>query len=114
VHKGQLEQGLDHLSLSLAMFVSRVYVATVALLSLRSFASASPLVTRAVQGAWNPPVTAPKAGDVWTVRSTQLVTWNTDEISPSAANNTGSLLLGYFDGYKEGENLDIGQSNDEP
>ena len=96
------------------MFVSRVYVATVALLSLRSFASASPLIARAAQGAWSPPVTAPKAGDVWTVRSTQLVTWNTNEIPPSAANNTGTLLLGYFGGYKEGENLDVGQSNHEP
>jgi len=90
------------------MFVSRVYVATVALLSLHSFVSGSPLVTRAVQGAWSPPVTAPKAGDVWTVRSTQLVSWNTDEIPPSAANNTGTLLLGYFDVNNEGENLDIG------
>jgi len=95
------------LSLSSAMFMSRVYVATVALLSLHSFASASPLVARAVQGAWNPPVTAPKAGDVWTVRSTQLVTWATDEIPPSSANSTGTLLLGYFDGYSQGENLDI-------
>ena len=90
------------------MFMSRVYVATVALLSLHSFVSASPLVTRAVQGAWSPPITAPQARDVWTVRSTQLVSWNTDEIPPSAANNTGTLLLGYFDVYKEGENLDIG------
>jgi len=93
------------------MFVSRVYVATVALLSLHSFASASPLVARAAQGAWTPPVTAPKARDVWTVGSTQLVSWNTDEIPPSAANNTGTLLLGYFEGYKQGENLDIGQWN---
>ena len=91
------------------MFVSRVYVATVALLSFHSFVSASPLVTRAAQGAWNPPLTAPKAGDVWTVRSTQLVSWSTEDIPPSASNNTGTLLLGYFEGYKEGENLDIGQ-----
>jgi len=93
------------------MFVSSFYIATVALLSLRSFVSASPLVARAVQGAWSPPVTAPKAGDIWTVRSTQLVSWNTDEIPPSSANNTGTLLLGYFDGYEGGENLDIGEPN---
>lgn len=114
-HKSQLEHGLDSfLSLSSTMFMSRVCVATVALLSLRSFVSASPLVARAVQGVWTPPVTAPKAGDVWTVGSTQLVSWKSDEIPPSAANNTGTLFLGYFDGYREGENLDIGQPNDVP
>ena len=93
------------------MFISPVYVATVALLSLHSFVSASPLVARAGQGAVNPHITAPKAGDVWTVGSTQLVTWDTNEIPPSAANNTGTLILGYFDGHSSGENLDMGQSN---
>ena len=88
-----------------------VYVATVALLSLCSFASASPLVVRAGQGVWNPPITAPQAGDVWTVGSTQLVTWDTDQIPPSAADDTDTLLLGYFDDHGEGENLDIGQPN---
>lgn len=93
------------------MFVSPAYVVTVALLSLRSFVFASPLVTRAAQGAWTPPVTAPQAGDVWTIGSTQLVTWDTHEIPPSASNKTGILLLGYFDD-SEGENLDMGEPND--
>ena len=95
------------------MFVSLVYAATVALLSLRSFASAFPFVARAGQGTVNPPITAPQAGDVWTVGSTQLVTWDTDEIPPSAADSTGTLLLGYFDGHSRGENLDIGQLDDD-
>jgi len=89
------------------MFLSLVYVATVALLPLHSFASASPFVARAGQGVWSPPVTAPQAGDAWSVGSTQLVTWDTDGIPPSAADNTGTLLLGYFEGSSEGENLDI-------
>jgi len=94
------------------MFLPLVCAATVALLSLHSFVSASPLVARAAQGAWNPPITAPQAGDVWTVGSTQLVTWDTSQIPPHAASNTGTLLLGYFDGHTRNENLDVGQSDD--
>ena len=93
------------------MFISGVYAATVALLSLRSFVSAFPLATRAGQGTWNPPITAPKAGDIWTVGSTQTVTWDTKKIPPSAANRNGTLLLGYFDGPAEHENLDISKPN---
>lgn len=92
------------------MFVSLAYAATVALLSLRSFVYASPLVPRAGQGVWNPHVTAPGAGDVWTVGSTQLVTWDTDDIPPSAMGRTGTLLLGYFDEGTHGENLDTCES----
>jgi hypothetical protein len=92
------------------MSASLVYVATVALLSLHSFAIASPLVARAGQVVWSPPITAPEAGDVWTVGSTLLVSWDASEVPPSAANNTGTLLLGYWD--DSGENLDIGQLNE--
>jgi len=91
------------------MFVTLVYVASVALSSLHSFVSASPLVARAAQGSWIPPVTAPKEGDVWMVGSTRLVTWDTNGIPSSAANSTGTLLLGYFDGYTASENLNTGQ-----
>jgi hypothetical protein len=87
------------------MFALFVYLAPVALLSLHSFVHSSPLVAREGQGAWNPPITAPSAGDVWPVGSTQLVTWDTHHIPPSAMNNTGTLLLGYFDGDTHGENL---------
>jgi len=92
------------------MFVPLVYAATVTLLSLRSLVSAVPLVARAGQGAWNPPITTPRAGDVWTAGSSQNVTWDTSKIPPSAENNTGILLLGYYD-ESEGENLDIGESD---
>lgn len=92
------------------MSASLAYVATVALFSLHSFAIASPLVARAGQVVWSPPITAPEAGDVWTVGSTQLVSWDTNEVPPSAANNTGTLLLGYWD--DSGENLDVGQLNE--
>lgn len=92
------------------MFVSLVYTATVALFSLRSLVSAVPLVARAGQGAWNPPITTPREGDVWTVGSPQNVTWDTSQIPPSAVNKTGILLLGYY-GESDGENLDIGESD---
>lgn len=88
------------------MFVSLVYATTVALLSLHSFVSASPLVARSGHGIWNPPITAPKAGDVWIVGSPQTVTWDTNKIPPHAANKTGTLLLGYYDGHTNSENLD--------
>jgi hypothetical protein len=87
------------------MFLSLVYAATPALLFLHSFVYASPVVG---QGVWNPPITTPREGDVWTIGSTQLVTWSTDTIPPSAANNIGTLLLGYFDGDDRDENLDNG------
>ena len=91
------------------MFATFVYATSVALLSLRSFVYASPLVARGSLGVWNPPITAPSAGDVWTVGSTQLVTWDTGEIPHSSMDNTGTLLLGYFDGDTHGENLDTCQ-----
>jgi len=92
------------------MFVPLVYTATVALFSLRSLVSAVPLVARAGQGAWNPPITTPREGDVWTAGSPQNVTWDTSNIPPSAVNKTGMLLLGYY-GESDGENLDIGGSD---
>ena len=99
--------GCDYLSL-LGHVCTLVYTATVALLSLRSFVSAAPLVPRARQGAWNLPITAPQAGDVWAVGSSQNLTWDTSKIPHSAEDNTGILLLGYYD-ESEGENLDIGK-----
>jgi hypothetical protein len=92
------------------MLETLVYAATVALLSLGSFVYSSPLVARAGRIVWNPPITSPGAGDVWTVGSTQLVTWDTNEVPPYAVNNTGTLLLGYFDGDSPSENLDTSQS----
>jgi len=92
------------------MFVSLVYTATAALLSLRSFVCASPLIMgREGHGVWNPHITAPSEGDVWTVGSTQLVTWDTGDIPHYAKDNTGTLLLGYFDGSTH-EHLDTRES----
>jgi len=88
------------------MFVSLIPVATVALLSLRSFVSASPLVARHRHGAYSPPITSPQEGVDWEVGSTQTVTWDASNIPPSAANDTGTLILGYLDGYSDNENLD--------
>lgn len=93
------------------MFLSLVPVVTVALLSLRSFVSASPLVARSRHGAYNPPITSPREGDDWEVGSIQTVTWDASHIPPSAENDTGTLLLGYLNEYSDNENLDTSKSD---
>lgn len=53
-----------------------------------------------------PPITAPKAGDVWTIGSQQLVTWDTSSIV-EPTKETGLILLGTL---KDGnEVLDTGE-----
>ena len=83
------------LFLSLTMFVSPVYVASHPFTppSLRIRFS---LIARAGQGILDPPITAPQAGELWTVGSIQFITPDIDGIPPSAAGDTGTLL-GYFD-----------------
>lgn len=88
------------------MFVSLVPVTTVALLSLRSFVFASPLVARHRHGVYNPPITSPREGDDWEVGSTQTVTWDATHIPPSAVNDTGTLFLGYLNENSDNEHLD--------
>ncbi|KAH9859136.1 hypothetical protein C2E23DRAFT_718259 [Lenzites betulinus] len=54
----------------------------------------------------DPPITSPKAGDVWTVGSTQLITWDTSNIV-DPTDVTGEILLGTLvDGQ---EDLDTGE-----
>ena len=56
----------------------------------------------------SPPITSPRAGDMWPVGSSQIVTWDTSSIPQSGKNNTGTIVLGYNDGTGS-ENLDIGK-----
>ncbi|EIW53254.1 uncharacterized protein TRAVEDRAFT_87231, partial [Trametes versicolor FP-101664 SS1] len=53
-----------------------------------------------------PPITSPKAGDVWTVGTTQTVTWNTTGIPASVGNPIGGMLLGYLEDGQQ--HLDTG------
>ncbi|KAL5501699.1 hypothetical protein ACEPAH_8959 [Sanghuangporus vaninii] len=54
---------------------------------------------------YNPLITYPTAGVVWTVGETKTVTWKADEIPEELKNSTGTILLGYNE--DDSENLDI-------
>ena len=56
---------------------------------------------------YNPMITYPTAGVVWTVGETKTVTWRTEEIPKELKNSTGTILLGYNENGSE--NLDIGR-----
>lgn len=56
---------------------------------------------------FRPPITAPVAGDAWTVGSVQTVTWETKDIPPEVMNETGLILLGYIEEGSTNEHLDI-------
>ncbi|OJT06989.1 hypothetical protein TRAPUB_2190 [Trametes pubescens] len=52
-----------------------------------------------------PPVTAPKAGDLWTVGSKQVVTWDASSI-PSNTTETGVAFLGFLEDGSDDEHID--------
>ncbi|KAL5524450.1 hypothetical protein ACEPAF_9590 [Sanghuangporus sanghuang] len=56
---------------------------------------------------YNPLITYPTAGVVWTVGETKTITWETSEIPEELRNSTGTILLGYNE--DDSENLDIAQ-----
>ncbi|KAI0820046.1 hypothetical protein BC628DRAFT_1423242 [Trametes gibbosa] len=55
--------------------------------------AAAAAVSAAPSDVIRPPITAPKAGDVWKTGSTQLVTWDTSNIV-NPTGETGVILLG--------------------
>lgn len=57
----------------------------------------------------SPDITSPTVGQIWTVGSTQNVTWDTSKIPDSGKNNTGLILLGYSEAGSDSENLDISE-----
>ncbi|KAH9168462.1 hypothetical protein EDB89DRAFT_2073897 [Lactarius sanguifluus] len=54
----------------------------------------------------SPEVTSPTEGAIWPIGSKQPVTWDTSKIPPSGQNNTGRILLGYFQDDDDSEHLD--------
>ncbi|KAJ4481973.1 hypothetical protein J3R30DRAFT_3699293 [Lentinula aciculospora] len=70
------------------------------LLALSQLVSTSPvLVTREAEVVWSPTITYPDGNDtVWQSGPTVYnMTWYTDDIPEDAQNNTGVIMLGYFD-----------------
>jgi len=72
-----------------------------------STTTATPVDARTSLVVVSPPITSPHAGDIWPVGSEQLVQWDTSGIPDKARGNTGSIVLGYDDGWSSSENLDF-------
>ncbi|KZT11949.1 uncharacterized protein LAESUDRAFT_733847 [Laetiporus sulphureus 93-53] len=53
----------------------------------------------------SPDITSPTLLTVWTVGSTQTITWDVSKVPQTGANATGLVLLGYSE--DKSENLDI-------
>jgi len=71
-----------------------------------STTTATPVDARAALIVVTPPVTSPKAGDIWTIGTGQLVEWDTSDIPDEAKDYTGTIVLGFDDGFSSSENLD--------
>lgn len=56
---------------------------------------------------YDPPITKPQAGDVWTSGSNQTVKWDVSRIGDDGHNTTARLLLGHKDPGSLTEYLDI-------
>lgn len=56
---------------------------------------------------YDPPITAPHAGDVWPVKSSQTVKWDVTRIGDDGLNSTARLLLGHVEPSTGAEYLDI-------
>ena len=64
----------------------------VALFALFSFVDALPM-TLVSRDVYVPPITAPKAGDVWPIGSTQTVTWDNSNPPKQITNPIGQIYL---------------------
>ena len=82
------------------MFANKFAALFTALVAAASVVSAAPAED------FEPHITAPTAGAVWHIGSTQNVTWDTSNIPPSNVNQTGLILLGYLVNGSEDEHLD--------
>jgi hypothetical protein len=78
-------------------------------LAASTTASPAPATKREELIVVTPHIEIPTKGTVWITGSTELVKWDTSDIPPSGQNNTGTILLGYFDGTGS-ENLDFSKS----
>jgi len=61
--------------------------------------------TKVVRGDTFPAIIYPSAGVVWTVGTTQKVTWDTSVVPPEDSATTAEIILGWLD--STGENLQI-------
>ncbi|TFK93080.1 hypothetical protein K466DRAFT_594675 [Polyporus arcularius HHB13444] len=77
----------------------------VALATVATAASAA--AVRAADEVFSPTITAPHAGDQWTVGSIQTITWDTSSIPSANQNQSGLILLGYVEDGQIDEHLDI-------
>ncbi|KAL6302859.1 hypothetical protein BKA93DRAFT_381266 [Sparassis latifolia] len=84
------------------MFFTSVLTAMFATLAASTLATP---ISRAEDDIVSPQITYPTTGAVWIPFTNQTVTWDTSNIAPADANNTGLLLLGYNEANSE--HLDI-------
>ncbi|KAJ7069653.1 hypothetical protein C8F01DRAFT_1048453 [Mycena amicta] len=91
-----------------------LFTTVVSLLALAASGLTAPTLGPQELIVVSPNITSPQAGDFWLAGSTQVVRWNTANIPPAAAKNTGLLLIGHItimrdqDGKEyPSENLDI-------
>ncbi|KAI0372271.1 hypothetical protein BV20DRAFT_940446 [Pilatotrama ljubarskyi] len=59
----------------------------------------------ATNDVFRPQITAPKAGDVWTVGTVQTIAWDTSNIPAANQNQTGLILLGFIEDGSIDEHL---------
>ena len=76
---------------------------TLALLASTTTVTASSIAVRseATSTVITPRITSPQKGDVWEVKSQQLVTWDTSQIPSSGVKDTGSIVLTFDDDGSE-------------
>ncbi|KAI9508336.1 hypothetical protein F5148DRAFT_1197422 [Russula earlei] len=83
----------------------QLFTALLSVLALASSTTASP-VERSDLIVVTPAITSPTKGSTWKIASNQFVKWDTSRIPPSASNQTGTILLGFYNGTRS-ENLDV-------
>ena len=92
------------------MFFSKSILALATLIASSAFVAAAPAVI--VENiVFNPMITSPEEGDVWTVGETKEITWKTDDIPEEEKESTGTILLGYVEDDSANEHLDIGMQS---
>ena len=89
------------------MFFSKSILALATFVASSTFVAAAPAVI--VENiVYNPMITSPQEGDVWTVGETKKVTWSTDGMTDEEKDIDGMILLGYLEDDDTNEHLDIG------
>lgn len=83
-------------ALTLALSAAAVPTAVVSpSAAVPSTTAAAPAVHPNVFEVYDPAITSPKQGDVWTAGAQQTVTWDASQIGADGKNTTAMLLLGH-------------------